>query len=321
VKHAIGCASGTDAIMLSLMALDVGSGDEVITVPFTFVASAGPITLLGAKPVFVDIDPVTFNIDVSKIEAAITSRTKAIIPVDLFGLVAPLEEIEAIAAKHKIAVIEDAAQAIGAKRNGKMAGAFGDLGCLSFFPTKNLGGAGDGGLITTNNDELAARLRKIRVHGSPRRYEYEIQGVNSRLDALQAAVLSVKLKYLDGWAEGRRRNAERYQYLFAEYSLNDSVTFPATPTNAFHIFNQYTVRVSQRDRLREHLTGKGIPTEIYYPYPLHLQKAFADLGHKDGDFPEAERAALEVLALPIYPELPPEHQRLLVAEIANFIRR
>jgi dTDP-4-amino-4,6-dideoxygalactose transaminase len=306
--------------MLSLMALGVGRGDEVITVPFTFVASAGPITLLGAKPVFVDIDPVTFNIDVNKIEAAITPRTKAIIPVDLFGQVAPLAEIESVAGKHKIAVIEDAAQAIGAKRNGKMAGAFGDLGCLSFFPTKNLGGAGDGGLITTNNDELAARLRKIRVHGSPRRYEYEIQGVNSRLDALQAAVLSVKLKYLDGWAEGRRRNAERYRQLFTECRLNDRVTLPVEPRNCFHIFNQYTVRVPDRDRLRAYLAEKGIPAEIYYPYPLHLQKAFADLGHKEGDFPESERAAREVLALPIYPELQPEHQRLLVEEIANFFR-
>jgi dTDP-4-amino-4,6-dideoxygalactose transaminase len=317
VKHAIGCASGTDAIMLSLMALGVGRGDEVITVPFTFVASAGPITLLGAKPVFVDIEPVTFNIDVSQMEAAITPRTKAIIPVDLFGLAAPLEEIESIAAKHNIAVIEDAAQAIGAKLNGKMAGGFGDLGCLSFFPTKNLGGAGDGGLITTNRNDLADKLRKIRVHGSPRRYEYEVQGVNSRLDALQAAVLSVKLKYLDGWAEGRRRNADRYLQGFGERKLNQVVT-PVEPSGYFHIFNQYTIRVPERDRLRAHLAEKGIPTEIYYPYPLHLQKAFADLGHREGDFPESERAAREVLALPIYPELQAEHQRLLVGEIASF---
>jgi dTDP-4-amino-4,6-dideoxygalactose transaminase len=214
-------------------------------------------------------------------------------------------------------VIEDAAQAIGAKLNGKMAGAFGALGCLSFFPTKNLGGAGDGGLITTNRDDLADKLRKIRVHGSPRRYEYEVQGVNSRLDALQAAVLSVKLKYLDGWAEGRRRNADRYLQGFGEHKIGEVVT-PVEPSSCFHIFNQYTIRVPERDRLRAHLTEKGIPTEIYYPYPLHLQKAFADLGHREGDFPESERAAREVLALPIYPELQAEHQRLLVGEIASF---
>ena len=320
VKHAIGCASGTDAILLSLMALGIGPGDEVITVPFTFVATAGPITLLGATPVFVDIDPTTFNIDVSKIEAAITPRTKAILPVDLFGLIASLEEIERIAAKHGIAVIEDAAQAIGAKLNGKMAGAFGALGCFSFFPTKNLGGAGDGGLITTNDDELAAKLKKVRVHGSPRRYEYEVQGVNSRLDSIQAAVLSVKLKYLDSWADGRRRNAEHYRQLFAEHKLSGKVITPVEPAGYHHVFNQYTVRVQDRDRLRAYLAETGIPSEIYYPYPLHLQKAFAFMDHKEGDFPESERAAREVLALPIYPELHSDQQRLLVEGIADFFR-
>jgi dTDP-4-amino-4,6-dideoxygalactose transaminase len=321
MKHAIGCGSGTDAIMLALMALGIRPGDEVITVPFTFVATAGPITLVGAKPVFVDIDPASFNIDPSKIVAAITPRTKAIIPVDLFGLLAPLEQIEQIAADHGLSVIEDAAQAIGATHHEKRAGSFGSLGCFSFFPTKNLGAAGDGGMITTDDDLLAAKLRQIRVHGSPRRYEYDVQGVNSRLDALQAAVLSVKLKYLDSWAEGRRKNAQRYDELFAEYELGDRVVTPREPANYGHVYNQYTIRVPERDRLRAYLNEKGLPTEIYYPYPLHLQRAFADLGYKQADFPESERAAREVLSLPIYPELSAEHQRSLVEGIATFYRR
>jgi dTDP-4-amino-4,6-dideoxygalactose transaminase len=319
-KYAIGCASGTDALMLALMALGVGPGDEVITVPFTFVATAGPIALLGAKPVFVDIDPVTFNIDVSKIEAAITPKTKAIIPVDLFGLMAPIAEIEAIAAKHNLDVIEDAAQAIGAKREGRLAGSTGIMGCFSFFPSKNLGAAGDGGLITTNNPDINERLRKIRVHGSPRRYEYEVLGVNSRLDALQAAVLSVKLKYLDEWSEGRRRNAHRYQQLFEERKLTDRITLPTSPANCEHIFNQYTIRCRQRDELRAFLTEKGIPTEIYYPYPLHLQKAFAYFDYKVGEFSESERACREVLSLPIYPELGDRHQVQVADAISDFWR-
>jgi len=320
VKHAIGCASGTDAILLALMALGIGPGDEVITVPFTFVATAGPITLLGAKPVFVDIDPVTFNIDVAKIAPAITSRTKAIIPVDLFGQTAPLDEIDALADHHGISVIEDAAQAIGAKLHGRMAGSFGDLGCFSFFPTKNLGAAGDGGMVTTNDDELAAKLRKIRVHGSPRRYEYELQGVNSRLDALQAAVLSVKLKHLDNWAAARRSKAQVYADLFRAAGLDHQVVLPIAAPGHEHVFNQFTIRVPQRDQLRAFLTDRGLPTEIYYPYPLHLQEAFAFLGHQPGDFPISECAAREVLSLPMYPELPDEHQRSLVAGIAEFLR-
>jgi dTDP-4-amino-4,6-dideoxygalactose transaminase len=306
--------------MLALMALGVGAGDEVITVPFTFVATAGPIALLGAKPVFVDIDPTTFNIDVNKIEAAITPRTKAVIPVDLFGLMAPIDQIEAIADKHKVAVIEDAAQAIGAKRNSHMAGSTGTMGCFSFFPSKNLGAAGDGGLITTNDSEINERLRKIRVHGSPRRYEYEVLGVNSRLDAIQAAVLSVKLKHLDGWAEGRRRNATCYRQLFEQRGLANCLILPTEPAGSHHIFNQYTIRSSQRDELRAFLTEKGIPSEIYYPYPLHLQKAFAYLGHRSGDFPESERACQEVLSLPIYPELGEDRLHLVVDAIAEFYR-
>jgi dTDP-4-amino-4,6-dideoxygalactose transaminase len=316
--YAVGCASGTDALMLALMAAGVSHGDEVITVPFTFVATAGPIALLGAKPVFVDIDPVTFNIDVSKIEASITPRTKAIIPVDLFGLMAPVEEIEAIARMHGLVVIEDAAQAIGAKRNGKMAGSVSKMGCFSFFPSKNLGAAGDGGLITTTDPDINDRLRKIRGHGSPRRYEYELLGVNSRLDSVQAAVLNVKLKYLDGWAEARRRNAALYQEIFYSRGLTNHVTLPTEPSNCHHIFNQYTIRCKQRDKLREFLTEKEIPSEIYYPYPLHLQKAFGYLGYKSGSFPESEKACQEVLSLPIYPELGEGRIAAVVDAIAAF---
>jgi len=306
--------------MLALMGLGIGLGDEVITVPFTFVATAGPITLLGAKPVFVDVNPETFNIDVGKIEAAITQQTKAIVAVDLFGLTAAYAQIERVASEHGIPVIEDAAQAIGASYEGKLAGSFGQLGCFSFFPTKNLGGAGDGGMVMTGNDELAAKMKQIRVHGSPRRYEYDLQGVNSRLDALQAAVLSVKLKYLDCWAKQRRENALRYNELFVKHELQGKVVVPSEPAGFSHVYNQYTIRVPDRDRLREHLAAKGLPTEIYYPYPLHLQKAFANLGHRAGDFPESERAAREVLSLPIYAELKPQHQESLVAEIARFYR-
>lgn len=319
-KFGIGCASGTDALMLSMMVLGVSPGDEIITVPFTFVATIGPAALMGAKPVFVDIDPVTFNIDVNQIESAITPRTKAIIPVDLFGLMASMDEIEAIGRKHRIPVIEDAAQAIGARRNGRMAGNTGNISCFSFFPSKNLGGAGDGGMMTTSDPDLNDRLRKLRVYGSPRRYEYETLGVNSRLDAIQAAVLSVKLKYLDKWADVRRQNAACYQRLFEEQRLTEMVVLPTGPANSHHIFNQYTIRALRRDELRAFLTESGIPTEIYYPYPLHLQKAFAYLGLKEGACPEAERACREVLSLPIYPELGEERMALVVKSIAAFYK-
>lgn len=318
-RHAVGCGSGTDALMLALMACGVGQGDEVITVPFTFVATAGPIALLGAKPVFVDIDPVTYNIDVNKIEGAITSKTRAIIPVDLFGLMAPMSDIEAMAKKHNLVVIEDAAQAIGAKAQGRSAGATGTMGSFSFFPSKNLGAAGDGGAITTDDDTIAQKLRKLRVHGSPRRYEYELLGVNSRLDAVQAAVLRVKLKYLNGWAERRRENARRYRHLFEQAGLMGRVTLPSEPAGYHHIYNQYTVRVSQRDKLREFLTEKGIPTEIYYPYPLHLQPVFKELGGEPGNYPVSEQACNEVLALPIYPEMGEARQEQVVEAIAQFL--
>jgi dTDP-4-amino-4,6-dideoxygalactose transaminase len=317
-SHAVGCASGSDALILALLALEIGRGDEVITTPFTFVASAGSVARVGAKPVFVDIDPETFNISPKAIERAITSRTKAILPVHLFGLPADMNEINAIAVSHRIAVIEDAAQAIGARCGGRAVGSLAMLGCFSFFPSKNLGGAGDGGLVTTQDAALAERLRLLRVHGARKKYEYEVLGLNSRLDALQAAILGVKLRHLDQWAAGRRQNAERYRELFHEFRLESMVKSPASPTSFAHVYNQFTIRVRERDALREHLKSREIPTEIYYPKPLHLQKAFAYLGHKLGDFPESERASHEVLSLPIFPELTEEQQRSVVAAIADF---
>ena len=317
-SHAIGCASGSDALILALLALEIGRGDEVITTPFTFVASAGSIARVGAKPVFVDIDPETFNISSRAIEKAITNRTKAIMPVHLFGLCAEMNEINEIAAAHRIAVIEDAAQAIGARYQGRAAGSMGVIGCFSFFPSKNLGGAGDGGLVTTHDAALADRLRLLRVHGARNKYEYELLGMNSRLDALQAAILRVKLRHLEEWTAARRRNAGRYRELFHEFRLEASLKQPITPVGFTHVYNQFTIRVRERDELREHLRSRGIPTEVYYPKPLHLQKAFAYLGYKQGDFPESEAAGIEVFSLPIYPEMTDEQQRAVVAAIADF---
>jgi dTDP-4-amino-4,6-dideoxygalactose transaminase len=317
-SHAIGCASGSDALILALLALEIDRADEVITTPFTFVASAGSIARVGAKPVFVDIDPVTFNINPQAIEKAITPRTKAIMPVHLFGLSADMNAIHEIAAAHRLSVIEDAAQAIGARYEGRAVGSLGQLGCFSFFPSKNLGGAGDGGMITTNDAKLADRLRVLRVHGARTKYEYEMLGMNSRLDALQAAILRVKLRHLDRWAVARRNNAQRYRELFREFRLESMITSPVASARLSHVYNQFTIRVKDRDALREHLQDRGIPTEIYYPKPLHLQKAFAYLGHKKGDFPASESACLEVMSLPIYPELTEEQQRSVVAAIADF---
>lgn len=317
-SQAIGCASGSDALILALLALEIGRGDEVITTPFTFVASAGSIARVGAKPVFVDIEPDTFNISSRAIEKAISTRTKAIMPVHLFGLCAEMDEIYEIAAERGIAVVEDAAQAIGARYQGRAAGSLGTIGCFSFFPSKNLGGAGDGGLVTTQDAVLADRLRLLRVHGARNKYEYELLGMNSRLDAMQAAILRVKLRHLEQWAAGRRRNAERYRELFHEFRLEASLKAPVAPLGFTHVYNQFTIRVRDREALREHLHSRGIPTEVYYPKPLHLQKAFAYLGHKQGDFPESESAGLEVLSLPIYPELTDEQQRSVVAAIADF---
>jgi dTDP-4-amino-4,6-dideoxygalactose transaminase len=318
--QAIGCASGSDALVLALMALDVGRGDEVISPPFTFVATAGSVARLGATPIFADIDPVTYNIDPAKLEALITPRTKAIIVVHLFGLAADMDRIMAVADKHHVPVIEDAAQAIGAAYKGVQVGTRGAIGCFSFFPSKNLGGAGDGGLVTTESESLADALRVMRTHGSRTKYDYERLGFNSRLDALQAAILRVKLRHLERWTDGRRRNAEIYRKLFAEQQLLSKVVLPIEPAGYKHIYNQFTIRVTQRDALKRHLQNSGIPTEIYYPHALHLQPAFSELGHRPGDFPEAERACAEVLSLPIYPELSMQHLRRVVSNIAAFYR-
>ncbi|MER3422149.1 MAG: transcriptional regulator [Nitrospiraceae bacterium] len=320
-QHAIGVASGSDALLLSLMAMGVGHGDEVITVPFTFFATAGAISRLGAKPVFVDIRPDTFNMDPSQIERKITSRTKAIIPVHLFGQCADMEAIGEIAKRRALHVIEDACQAIGASRNGTRAGALGDTGCFSFFPSKNLGGFGDGGLITTNDARLSETLMMLRVHGSRVRYMHDLVGINSRLDSLQAAILQVKLKHLDQWAEGRRRNAGRYEQLFRDAKLLDRVVLPKTDTGNHHVFNQFTIRAQRRDELRAYLKEKGIGTEIYYPVPMHLQACYRELGYQKGDFPVSERAAQEVLSLPIYAELSSDQLAYVVEMIEEFYRR
>lgn len=317
-SFAVGCASGSDALLLALMALGVDSGDEVITTPFTFVATAGSISRLRAKPVFVDIDPVTYNLDWRQMEAAITPRTRAIIPVHLFGLPAEMGKISTIAAAHRIPVIEDAAQSIGASYKGRKLGDIGTCGCFSFFPSKNLGGAGDGGLITTNDPELADRLSVLRVHGSRKKYQYEVLGMNSRLDSLQAAILLVKLKYLDLSTKARQCNAERYRQMFRTNGLEQWVTAPVQPEGLSHVYNQFVIRTRQRDQLKEHLRKCEIPTEIYYPSPLHLQPAFSYLGYGGGAFPQAETACDEVLSLPVFPTMTEEQQKIVVDAILEF---
>lgn len=318
--HAVGCASGTDAILLALMAVGVGPGDEVITVPFTFFATAGSISRLGAKPVFVDISPGTFNMDPGQIEKRVTARTKAIVPVHLFGQCADMKAINEIAKRKRVRVIEDAAQAIGAAQDGTQAGALGDAGCLSFFPSKNLGGFGDGGAVTTNDKSLGEAVAMLRVHGSKVKYVHDVVGFNSRLDALQAAILRVKLSHLDTWAAGRHRNAGRYERLFRDAGLLERVTLPKTEKGNVHVYNQFTIRVPKRDELRAYLKDKGIGTEIYYPIPLHLQGCYRDLGYQKGSFPVSEKASEEVLALPIYAELTEDQQAYVVRTIAEFFR-
>lgn len=319
VKHAVGCASGTDALILALMAAGIGRGHDVITTPFSFVATAGSIAWVGATPVFVDIDPVTFNIDPGKIEAAITSRTKAIMPVHLFGLPADLDPIVTIAKARKLMVIEDAAQAIGSKYNGRFTGTFGEFGCFSFFPSKNLGAAGEGGLITTGDSAMAERLRMLRVHGSKTKYVHEMLGTNSRLHALQAAVLRVKLRHLDKWAAGRESRAARYRRLFERRGLTRFVSYPPVPSFGFHhVYNQFTIRAQRRDALTESLRKVGIPSEIYYPHCLHLQAAFSDLKYRPDSLPLAEKASREVLSLPVYPELSDAQQDAILKGIADF---
>lgn len=301
--HAVGVSSGTDALLAALMAIDLRPGDEVITSPYSFFATAGAIARLAARPVFTEIDRKTFNIDPAKIESHISSRTRAIMPVHLFGQMADMPLIMEVARRHRLYVIEDAAQAIGAEWKGQRAGSIGDLGCFSFFPSKNLGGFGDGGMVTTNNADLAERVRLLRTHGSRNKYYNEILGGNFRLDAIQAAVLRVKLKYLDRWTEGRRRNAALYREAF---SNTRSIEVPYEAPNSRHIYNQFVIRSPRRDDLMSHLKQQGIGCEVYYPVPLHLQRCFKDLGYKTEDFPISEAASKESLALPIYPELTPE---------------
>jgi dTDP-4-amino-4,6-dideoxygalactose transaminase len=319
-RFAIACASGSDALLLALMALEVGQGDEVITTPFTFVATAGAIVRLQARPVFVDIHPTTYNLDPAQLQSAITSKTRAIIPVHLFGMAADMDAITAIAKRSSIPVVEDAAQAIGATYGGRFLGTIGLCGCFSFFPSKNLGGAGDGGMLTTDDENLADRLRVLHLHGGRTKYEYELIGMNSRLHALQAAVLRVKLRHLDSWATKRIDNARRYNNLFEDRRLTSIVRLPRVATKCTHVYNQYVVRVPRRDELRPFLRERGVPSEVYYPRPLHLQPAFAYLGYKPGNLPESEAASEEVLALPIFPELTDQQQSLAVASIAAFYR-
>jgi dTDP-4-amino-4,6-dideoxygalactose transaminase len=319
-RFAIGMSSGTDALLAALMAVGVGPGDEVITTCYSFFATAGGIARLGARPVFVDIDPVTFNLDACAVSAKITPRTKAIIPVHLFGRCAEMDPILKAAEVHGITVIEDAAQAIGAyDGNGRQAGTMGHIGCFSFFPSKNLGAFGDGGMVVTHDERLAETLRMLRVHGGTLKYHHRIVGGNFRLDALQAAILRVKLKYLAGWTEARRTNAQRYRKLFQEMRLVKHVSLPEDVPG--HVYNQFVVRVPDRDRLREFLRDCGVGTAIYYPLPLHLQECFKELGYRKGDFPQAEIAASESLALPMYPELTDAQQRYVVSQIKEFYNR
>jgi dTDP-4-amino-4,6-dideoxygalactose transaminase len=314
-KFAVGVASGTDALLLSLRACGVGPEDEVITTGFSFFATAGVISRLGAIPVYVDIDPDTYNIAPDEIEGKITPKTKAIMPVHLFGQCADMDPIMEVARKHNIKVVEDAAQAIGSEYKGKKAGNLSDFGCFSFFPSKNLGAAGDGGMVVTNDQEMADLVRILRVHGSKPKYYHSIVGYNSRLDALQAAILGVKLKYLDEWTKKRREHAEVYNAAFKDI---DVVT-PKEEEFNYHIYNQYTIALKERDRLREVLKEKGIGHDVYYPVPLHLQECYRSLGYKEGDLPVTEEKAGEVVSIPVYPELTEEEQNFVIETIKKTV--
>lgn len=336
VKYSIGVSSGTDALLIALMALNIQPGDEVVCPTFSFFATAGTVSRLNAVPVFVDNDPVTFNIDPKSLEKKITRKTKAIIPVHLFGQSAEMDEIISIAKKYNVKVIEDAAQAIGVQyKDGKFVGGIGDIGCYSFFPSKNLGCFGDGGLVVTNDDELGEKLNILRVHGGKPKYYHKVIGGNFRLDALQAAVINVKLPHLDTWSEQRRENAEFYNKKFIEAGLAEApgktefdeknkVLLPAavyknSGVKNYHIYNQYCVKVEDRDGLREFLTENNIGSEIYYPVPFHQQECFANLGYQTGDFPNAEDAATTILALPVYPELKKEQLQYVVEKVAEWM--
>lgn len=319
-KYGIGVTSGTDALLIALMALGVGPGDEVITTPYSFFATAGAVVRLGGKPVLVDIDPRTFNLDPGRIEKAMTQRTKAIIPVHLYGQSADMGPIMEVAHRRKLAVIEDAAQAIGTEyADGRRVGSIGTIGCFSFFPSKNLGCLGDGGMVVTNDPDLAERIRILRTHGSKPKYYHKLIGGNFRLDTIQAAVLTVKLKYLDQWTRRRQENADRYETLFQQSGLIQAgrvrlpeAVYRTSGVKHYHIYNQFVLRVERRNDLMAHLKQKGIGTEVYYPVPFHLQECFRYLGHQEGDFPESERAANETVAIPIYPELTPAQQAEVV---------
>jgi dTDP-4-amino-4,6-dideoxygalactose transaminase len=321
VKHAIAVSSGTDALLLALMALGITAGDEVVTTTYSFFATAGAIVRVGARPVLVDIDPATFNIDPVQAAAAITPRTRAIMPVHLFGLGADMDPIMDAANRAGIPVIEDAAQAIGSTYRSRPLGTFGAFGCFSFFPSKNLGAFGDAGLLTSEDDELAARARLLRTHGMRPKYYHHLVGANFRMDALQAAVLRVKAPHLAAWTDGRRANAARYRTLFQAAGLDSSVTLPDAPADRLHIFNQFVIRTPDRDGLKRHLDELGIGNEIYYPVPFHLQPCFADLGYRPGAFPHAERAAQESLAIPVYGELTLDQQEAVVSAIGQFVHR
>jgi dTDP-4-amino-4,6-dideoxygalactose transaminase len=333
--HAVGVSSGTDALLICLMAEGIGPGDEVITSPYTFFATAGVIARVGARPVFVDIDPTTYNLSPALISSKVTPKTRAIIPVHLFGQMAEMDAIGEVARKHDLIMIEDAAQAIGAEHNHHRAGSVGKYGCLSFFPSKNLGAAGDGGMVVTNDGTRAEKLMCLRAHGSKPKYHHKMIGGNFRLDTLQAAIVSAKLVHLDAWTAARQRNAERYLHLFEEAGLlledgrqfaadgsaaddERQIALPIISTNR-HIFNQYIIRVPQRDHLRIFLNAQGVATEVYYPVPMHLQECFSYLGYSRGEFPESEKAAQHTLALPIYPELSEEQAHYVVHCIREFL--
>jgi dTDP-4-amino-4,6-dideoxygalactose transaminase len=320
VRHAIAVSSGTDALLLALMALGIKAGDEIVTTTYSFFATAGAIVRLGARPVLVDIDLPTYNIDPKRIAAAITPRTRAILPVHLFGLSADMDAVMDIAVERGVPVVEDAAQAIGATYKGRPVGGLGAFGCFSFFPSKNLGAFGDAGLVTTNDSALAKRARLLRTHGMEPKYVHHLVGGNFRMDALQAAILRVKAPHLARWTDARRANARRYQSLFAQAGLSARVTLPGEESDRRHIFNQFVIRTSDRDGLKRHLEASGIGTEIYYPVPIHLQPCFLDLGYRRGAFPHAERAAGESLALPIFGELTSAQQDLVVDAIAKFVK-
>lgn len=315
VKHALGCASGTDALQLAMMAHGIGAGDEIISVPMTFIATIEVMILLGAKPVFVDVDHKTYCIDPNQIEAKITEKTKAIVPVHLYGQAADMDLIMDIAKKHNLVVIEDCAQAIGATYKDRQTCTLGDIGCISFFPGKNMGAYGDGGAVLTNDDEIAEKIRMIRVHGSASKYRHLLLGINSRLDSIQAAVLNVKLKYIDQWNAKRGQHAARYTEMLREL---DDVVFPYTPDYNTHTYHQYTLQVFDRTGLQNFLKEKGVATGIHYPIPLHLQPAFASLGYKEGDFPVSEQISSHVISLPMYPELPQDHQNYVAEQILAF---